>query len=216
MKDLLILGAGPHAQEMADIVRQINHVAPTWNLLGFLVSQAQADRVGETLGCGYTVLDTYAAVGRYPDAFLALEYNAVQFTARGFSDFPARQMASLIAPTAFVASTARIGQGCVIYPQCFVGHNAVLGDRVFVLSGSVINHDDYLEDDVTVASNVSLAGFVRVEAGCYLGQACTVRQYLRIGRGSLIGMGSVVIADVPPNSVMVGNPARKLRDRVMS
>jgi acetyltransferase-like isoleucine patch superfamily enzyme len=54
---------------------------------------------------------------------------------------------------------------------------------------------------------------VWVEDGCYLGQACAIKQYLRIGRGSLIGMGSVVVRDVPPNSVMVGNPARKLRDR---
>jgi len=207
MKELLILGAGPHAQEMADIVQQINHVAPTWNLLGFLVPEAQAERVGETLGCGYSVLGTFVAVECYPDAFLAMEYNC------GFPDLTCERVTSLVAPTAFVASTARIGRGCVIYPHCFVGHNAILGDRVFVLGGSVINHDAVLEDDVTVASQVSLAGFVHVEAGCYLGQACTVRQYLRIGRGSLIGMGSVVIADVPPNSVMVGNPARKLRDR---
>jgi acetyltransferase-like isoleucine patch superfamily enzyme len=191
---------------MADTVRQINYIAPTWNLLGFLVPEAQAERVGETLGCGYAVLGTFVAVEGYPDAFLAMEYNC------GFPDRTCGRIVTLVAPTAFVASTARIGRGCVIYPHCFVGHNAILGDRVFVLGGSVINHDDVLKDDVTVGSQVSLAGFVHVEAGCYLGQACTVRQHLRIGRGSLVGMGSVVIADVPPNSVMIGNPARKLRD----
>jgi len=52
-----------------------------------------------------------------------------------------------------------------------------------------------------------------VEGGSYLGQACTIRQFVHIGKDCLIGMGSVVLADVPPNSVMVGNPARKLRDR---
>ena len=35
---------------------------------------------------------------------------------------------------------------------------------------------------------------------------------LRIGRDSLIGMGCVVVKDVPPNSVMAGNPARRMRD----
>jgi acetyltransferase-like isoleucine patch superfamily enzyme len=52
-----------------------------------------------------------------------------------------------------------------------------------------------------------------VEAGCYLGQGCTVRQELRIGAGSLVGMGAVVVRDVPPGSVVAGNPARRLRDR---
>jgi acetyltransferase-like isoleucine patch superfamily enzyme len=101
----------------------------------------------------------------------------------------------------------------VIYPHCYIGLNAVISDYSFVLSGSIINHDDRLGDHVTLASGVNLAGDVRVEAHCYLGQSCSVRQYLRIGRNSLIGMGSVVVHDVPANSVMVGNPARRLRDR---
>lgn len=70
-----------------------------------------------------------------------------------------------------------------------------------------------IEDRVEITSGVNLAGYVHVEADCYLGQGCTCRQNIRIGRGSLIGMGSVVVKDVPPNSVMVGNPARKLRER---
>jgi acetyltransferase-like isoleucine patch superfamily enzyme len=208
MHDLIILGAGPHAQEMTDIVREINHAHLMWNLLGFLVPEAQADQVGTMLACGHAVLGTYAAIECYPDACFVPEYNC------GHADVPPQRLVSLIARSAFVASTARIGKGCVVYPHCFVGHNTVLGDRVFMLAGSVINHDCRLEDDVTVGSTVSLAGFVHVEAGCYLGQACTIRQYLCIGRGSLIGMGSVVVADVPPNCVMVGNPARKLKERV--
>jgi tetrahydrodipicolinate N-acetyltransferase len=53
---------------------------------------------------------------------------------------------------------------------------------------------------------------VTVESGSYLGQSCTIREFLRIGKQSYIGMGSVVIRDVAPQSMMVGNPARKLRD----
>ena len=206
MQDLIILGAGPHAQEMADIVAQINRVQPTWNLLGSIVSPRQADLVGQTID-NLVILGTETAIGQYPQACFAAEYGSDS------SGCPRERLISLIAHSAFVARTAVIGAGCVIYPNCFVGHNARLGDRVFVLSGSIINHDNVLEDNVSVTSHVSLAGYVHVETGCYLGQACTVRQYLRIGRDSLIGMGSVVLADVPPNSVMVGNPARKLRDR---
>ncbi|MCJ7551359.1 MAG: hypothetical protein MUQ30_16925 [Anaerolineae bacterium] len=207
MDNLIILGAGPHAYEMADIIRQVNVGAPTWEFLGFLVTETQAERVGTRSACGDVVLGTYADIARYPEAWFVPEVNC------GCLELPRERLASLIAPAAFVAGTARICRGSVIYPNCFIGHNAVLGERSFVLSGGVINHDGYLEDDVTVCSGVTLAGFVHVETGCYLGQACTIKQYLRIGRGSLVGMGSVVIHTVPPNSVMVGNPARRLRDR---
>ncbi len=82
-----------------------------------------------------------------------------------------------------------------------------------MLSGCIINHDDVLEDNVVCASGVTLAGAVHVESGVYLGQSCTVRQFLRIGRNSLVGMGAVVVKDVPPDCVMAGNPAFKLRDK---
>jgi sugar O-acyltransferase (sialic acid O-acetyltransferase NeuD family) len=214
MQALIILGAGPHAQEMAEMVEQINRHAgaQVWNLLGFLVPETQLGLIGTRLGSGLSVLDTYAGLDDYPDASFALEYNCGA-PEIGSDLLPRERVINLVAPGAFVASSSRMGAGCVIYPGCFVGHNAVLGDRVFALAGAIINHDDVLEDGVTVCSNASLAGAVHVEASCYLGQACTIRQGLRIGAGSVIGMGAVVVKDVRPGSVMVGNPARRIEER---
>jgi sugar O-acyltransferase (sialic acid O-acetyltransferase NeuD family) len=207
MRDLIILGTGVHAAEMCEIVERVNCAEPTWRLLGLIAPDDQASTTGAE-SRGYRVLGTSDAAAGYRDACFVPDNEFRSAT------MPARErLASLVDPSSFVSRTARLGAGCVIYPNCFVGLNACLGDRVFVLSGSVINHDNRLEDNVVLCSNVSLAGGVHVEADCYLGQASTVRQFLRIGRGSLIGMGSVVVADVPPNSVMVGNPARRLRDR---
>jgi len=206
MKDLIILGAGVHAEEMVEIVARVNERRATWNLLGYIVPEKSADQVGREIN-GLAVLGTPERAADLPAAHFVPSY--------GFHDrldVGPDRLVSLIDPSAFVSRTARIGRGCVVYPNCFIGLNAVLGDRVFVLSGSVINHDDHLAEGVVICSNVSLAGFVHVEAGCYLGQACTVRQSIRIGKGSMIGMGGVVTKDVPPNSVMVGNPARKLKD----
>ena len=205
MQPLIIFGSGPHAQEMAEIVALINRVAPTWDLLGFLVAGAQAEWVGKDLSGG-TVLGTFDDVNRFPDVLFAPEYNATP------CGFPRERLTSLVAPNVFVSTTARIGRGSIIYPNSYVGLNAVVGDCCFVLSGSIINHDDVLEDHVTLASGVHIAGEVRVASGCYLGQSCTIRQKLFIGKDSLIGMGAVVTKDVLPNSVMIGNPARRTRD----
>jgi sugar O-acyltransferase (sialic acid O-acetyltransferase NeuD family) len=204
MRDLLILGTGAHAAEMAGIVERINAAAPTWRMLGFV----SADPVGSsgTLN-GHPVLGA-DAITDLRDTALAVE-----------NEWPRplsvsrERLASLVDPSVFVAPSACIGSGCVFFPHGFVGHRAQLGDEVFCLAGCILNHDVVVEDGVIMASGVVLAGSVHVEAGCYLGQFCTVRQQVRIGRGSLIGMGAVVLRDVPPNSVMVGNPARRLRDR---
>ena len=206
MQDLIICSVGCHAMEMAEIVEQINRVSPAWNLLGFFSEKNRYEKhAGLTLN-GYRVLGTIDNLEKHPNAALAV--------GNEFKDpFPMERAVTIIDPTAFASRSAKIGKACVIYPGCFIGCNAVLGNRVFSLSGSVINHDDVLEDGVCLCSNVTLAGSVYVEAGVYLGQACAVRQHLRLGKDSFVGMGAVVVRDVPPNAVMVGNPARKLKDK---
>jgi len=207
MKDLIILGTGVHAREMAEIVERVNRIEPIWRLLGYIAGPGGARHVGEVFN-GHSVLGCGNCIAEYPDAWFIPDN---EFPAS--VDVPRERLATLIDPSCFVSRTASIGAGCVLYPNCFVGLRAVLGDRIFALSGSVVNHDDALEDRVVLCSGVILAGSVHVEADSYLGQGCMIRQTLRVGQGSLIGMGSVVVSDVPPHSVMAGNPARKLRDR---
>ena len=207
MNNLLILGVGPHAIEMVRIVERINEVSPTWNLLGHIArDEDSVDPVGSLFDI--PVLGKREVIDEYSDSYLAFEHDFLDPV-----DVPRERWASLVDPACFLSPGSSIGAGCVLYPRCFVGSNARLGDRAFVLSGSIINHDDTLEDSVSVAGGVMIAGSVSVERGCYLGQGCNIRQMVRVGAGSLIGMGAVVLDDVAPNSVMVGNPARRLRDR---
>ena len=207
MRDLIILGAGVHGAEMAEIAERASRAGAPWRLRGFVVPESCAGLVGREIN-GHPVLGTREALERYPDCCVVPDNEYKEPI-----ELPRERIASLIDPSVFVSRTARIGAGCVIYPHGYVGLNASLGDFVFMLAGAVVNHDDVLEDRVVVCSGVTIAGSVHVEAGCYLGQACTVRQKLRVGRDSLVGMGAVVTKDIPPGAVMVGNPARKLRDK---
>lgn len=203
--DLLILGSGPHALEIFDIALRTNLRAPTWNVVGFVAANPAV--LPQSLH-GLPVLSLSDALAHHPAARLVPEFEWPRK-----QDLPRDRLATLIDPTVFVASTSHIGLGCVIYPHCYVGAHAWIGDFLFCLADTVINHNDFIAEGVTLTSGVILAGDVRVEADCYLGQGCTVRELVTIGRGSLVGMGSVVLHDVPPNSVMAGNPARRLHAR---
>jgi len=205
MQDLIMLGTGVHGAEMAEIIERINKNEPRWRFLGCLSPDEKEPR--KELN-GYPVLGMRANIGDYPNANFITDYEWPKTL-----PVPMDRLVSIIDPSSFVSRTAVIGRGCVVYPHCYIGLNARLGDYVFMLSGCIVNHDNVIGDRCTLASGVVLAGGVKVEAGCYIGQMATIRGSLNIGANSLVGMGAVVVKDVPPNSVMVGNPARKLKDR---
>ena len=205
MRDLIILSAGRHGEEIAEIVKRINRVKKTWRLLGFLALDEKW--VGQNRN-GYRVLGTAGQLSKFPKAFLVPDHKWTFL-----SELPRRRLTSLIDPSSFVSPSARLGLGCVIYPHCFIGDKAKISDFVFCLSHCTINHDVQLGDRVILASGVSLAGYVRVEPGCYLGQASSCREKITIGQGSLVGMGSVVVKDVPAHTVVAGNPSKKLKQR---
>lgn len=102
-------------------------------------------------------------------------------------------------------------RGTVVFPQATVSKSAKLGEHVHVLYGAVVSHGCQVGDFVTICSNAVLGGEVIVESGVFIGAGAVVRHGgITIGRGATIGMGAVVVDDVPPNTKVVGNPAKVL------
>jgi acyl-[acyl carrier protein]--UDP-N-acetylglucosamine O-acyltransferase len=83
-----------------------------------------------------------------------------------------------------------------------------LGNWCVMLGNVYVAHDSRLGEYVTCANSVSIAGGVTVGSRTFVGANATVREYSRIGRDVLVGMGSVVIRDILDESVVVGNPGR--------
>jgi maltose O-acetyltransferase len=115
--------------------------------------------------------------------------------------------------------------------QCDYGRNVRIGDRVFVNFGCffIDTRDITLGDEVLVGPACQFlsadhpldagrrrAGWesgrpITVGAGAWLGGGAIVLPGVTIGENAVIGAGSVVTRDVPPNVVAAGNPARAIR-----
>lgn len=119
------------------------------------------------------------------------------------------------APIAELIEPSHIGEGAILCAFSIVGPNARIGRFLHLNFYSYIAHDCTIGDFVTFAPNVQCSGNVIIEDHAFLGAGAVIRQGtpdrpLTIGRGAVIGMGAVVTKDVPPNTTMIGNPARPL------
>lgn len=109
-----------------------------------------------------------------------------------------------------------IGEGALLSPNVVLTSNIVIGKHFHANIGSYVEHDCVIGDFVTFAPGVQCNGNVHIRDGAYIGAGAMIRQGrsgspLRIGKGAVVGMGAVVLDDVPDGVTVVGNPATILR-----
>jgi acetyltransferase-like isoleucine patch superfamily enzyme/dTDP-4-dehydrorhamnose 3,5-epimerase-like enzyme len=123
---------------------------------------------------------------------------------------------------AHVLPGAVIGEDCNICDHVFIEDDVRVGDRVTVKCGVQLWNGVRLGDDVFVGPNATFTNdlFPRskqypeafletvVEDRASIGANATILPGVRIGRGAMIGAGAVITRSVPPNAIVVGNPAR--------
>ncbi|MAG08663.1 transferase [Candidatus Woesearchaeota archaeon] len=115
-----------------------------------------------------------------------------------------------------------IGNNVSIGTKTVVEHNVEIGDNVRIHSQAFIPEFSRLEKDCWIGPNVVLTNALYptfkgvkenlkgpvIKRGAIVGANSTILPGLVIGENSLIGAGSVVTKDVPPNKVVLGNPAK--------
>ncbi len=108
-----------------------------------------------------------------------------------------------------------IGKNCKISSHTFICEGVTIEDNVFIGHNVTFINDNYpraTNSDGTMQTEDNWACLLTlVKKGASIGSSSTLLGGITIGEGVIIGAGSVVNKDIPPNTIAVGNPARKLR-----
>ena len=93
--------------------------------------------------------------------------------------------------------------------------SVTIGDHVIIGANSAVIDTDFHPLDYATRKISPQAGIARpivIEDEVFIGMNCLVLKGVRIGRGSVIGAGSVVTKDIPAGVIAAGNPARVLQE----
>ena len=202
---VIIVGAGGHAREMVELARSAD--IDVVGVLDDFFQQASLD--------GVPVLGAVKDCSKYPEYLYLVAVGNPRIREKIVelleSELPAIEYATLIHPLAVVSSTSSIAEGGMVTAGCVISVGVNIGKHSIININSSLSHEVVLGDFCTVAPNVAVAGNVRVEGLVELGIGSSVKQGLKLGKGSLLGMGAVLLSDAEPNSVMAGVPAKKIR-----
>jgi len=114
-----------------------------------------------------------------------------------------------------VQKNATIGRNCKIQSHTFICEGVTIEDEAFVGHGVMFINDRYprsasdtgelqTEADWEVVATV-------IKKGASIGSNATILCGVIVGEGAIIGAGSVVTKDIPPNTIAAGNPAKEIR-----
>lgn len=209
MKPLVILGAGGHSKVLLDIA-----VLSNYKILGFSVPDKT-----ETETMGYPTLGNDEDILNYdPDEVLLVNgLGSVASLERRFDVFErfhkkGFRFATLIHPSAIVAKGVQLAEGvqimaaAAIQPGCSIGANSIIN------TNASVDHDCKIDSHVHICPGVTLSGDVKIGAGTHIGTGATVVQGITIGDWSLVGAGSVVLRGVSERQMVVGVPAKVIKN----
>ena len=118
-----------------------------------------------------------------------------------------------------------IGDHVQIWNNTTIDYGCTIGNHVKIHTNCYIAQYTVMEDDVFLAPGVTIANDYHpgctfsaecmrgptIKRGAQIGVNVTITPYVTIGEHSLIGSGAVVTQDVPPHSLVVGNPGRVIK-----
>jgi acetyltransferase-like isoleucine patch superfamily enzyme len=114
-----------------------------------------------------------------------------------------------------IQKNAKIGKNCKISSHTFICEGVTIEDNVFIGHGVTFINDTYPRATAANGELQTEADWkvetTLIKKGASIGSGVTILSNVVVGEEAIVGAGSVVTKSVPPNAIVVGNPARPLK-----
>lgn len=207
---VIVIGAGGHGKVLINTLRMMNrHI--------LFITDDSAEYHGKSIGgaeirgsdelimqCAPDSVELVNGVGSVTSPRARKEvFNRFKFCGYRF--------ATVIHPTAIVASSSEIAQGAQIMSGAVVQSGVLIGANTILNTRCSVDHDCVIGAHTHLAPGVTLSGTVSIGQTCHLGTGATVIQNINIGLESIVAAGAVVIRNIPARTAVCGVPATPMK-----
>ena len=147
------------------------------------------------------------------DFFIALSYSKLNSIRKEKYDNLKKlgyRLASFVSPQAVILND-NIGDNCFILENNVIQPYVKIGNNVTLWSGNHVGHHSTIKDHNFISSHVVISGGVTINEQCFIGVNATIRDHINIGEKSIIGAGAIILQDVDPNGLYIGQNAERSR-----
>lgn len=206
--DLVIIGGGTGAREVAGIIADINASRMTYNVLGVLDDAAELKTVFgmNVLGAIDIAEDLQGVKFVFAIGSIATQLNRNDILERTGLDED--RFETLVHPSAIIDNSAKIGRGCIIHPRVTIGHYVMISDFVIIAVGSTLGPGVAVARCAMITSHVLILSHSQVGELVFIGAGACIVEGVSLGLGCRVGVGSIVSKSVRDFSIALGNPAR--------
>lgn len=208
MKDIVLIGAGGFAREVAWLIEENNKVKSEWNILGYIAEGK--GHIGK-----YSILGGDDWLIDYPEEIYAVccigNSKLREKVIKKVSQNPNIVFPNIISYDAKVSDTVIFGKGCVVCSGTIMTVDINVGDFFICNLGCTVGHDTQLSDFVTVYPGVNISGNVTIGKGTEVGTGTSIIQGINIGNYSTIGASAAVAKNIPDKCTAVGVPAKVIK-----
>ncbi len=208
---LVLFGAGGLGREIAVLIKQINNVQPTFNLLGFIVDK-EYYKAGQIIN-GLPVLGTSEwLLARKEEISCAVCIGDAKSRQPVFERLREAgvRLEKIIAPDVYIDETTSVGEGTIIGIRCLVSPNVKIGNGVFLNSDVTLGHDVVVDDCATLYPRCQISGNCFIGKAAQLGSGVFLNKGVKIGERAVVAPMSAVYGKVKPDTHVMGNPATRL------
>lgn len=193
MKNIVIIGAGELGKEVVWLIEDINRREPTYLILGFLddtPEKRQKDYFGYRVLGGVDMLEELDQAMDFQAVIAIQDGEARKAIVKQHPSFC--KWESIVHPSAVIASTSHLGEGCVVFPNVTVSVDSQLGRFCLYYIHATVCNDCKIGDFSSIMSGASVSERVVLGEECFAAAGSCVYPDVQLGNRARIAVGATV------------------------